>query len=100
MIHYTVTIKVGSPLTDRFLTYMRSKHIPDVLATGRFRFAELAVSDEGDFRVTYTARNRKSLELYLEHDSGRMQAAFAAEFPYRARVSREVLEVIGHWEMS
>ncbi|REJ79086.1 MAG: DUF4286 family protein [Acidobacteria bacterium] len=94
MILYTVYITVPNELESELAKYMCDKHIPDVMATGRFVKAEFSKSDEGGFRTSYTAADRTSLELYLKHDTERLREAFAREFPYKVSAKREVWESI------
>ncbi len=98
MICYSVVVTVGKDLSKRFEDYMRSRHIPDVLAAGKFEGASFARSEDGSYRVSYMAPDRKSLEDYLSEDSARMRELFAREFPFEVSATREVLEVIDAWE--
>ncbi|HUF05186.1 MAG TPA: DUF4286 family protein [Aridibacter sp.] len=97
MIHYTVNVKVPDRLSAKFEAYMRRKHIPDVMATGRFVSSEFAKSDDGIYRTTYTAADRVDLDGYLENDAERLRNAFAAEFPHEAKVRREIWESVEVW---
>lgn len=93
-VRYNVRVTVGDGLADRFAEYMRSKHIPDVLAAGKFDSGEIARSDDGSFLVSYQAASRSDLDEYLENHTGRLREAFSREFPFEVRVEREVLEVL------
>ncbi|MCO6511732.1 MAG: DUF4286 family protein [Aridibacter famidurans] len=97
MIHYTVIVEVPDQLVSEFQSYMRRKHIPDVMATGKFFSSEFARSDEGEFRTTYTAESRSALGDYLENYADALRQAFAKEFPHEASVRREVWESIESW---
>lgn len=97
MFVYAVIIELDEELSDRFEDYMRSKHIPDVLATGKFNGASIARSEEGVYRISYLAPNRESLEDYLAKDTKRLRELFMEEFPFDVSASREVLEVIDVW---
>ena len=91
---YNVRVTVGDDLAERFSGYMLSKHIPDVLATGKFVSAELARSETGAFLISYLAAKRPDLEEYLEEHTERLRDSFAKEFPFEVRVEREILEVL------
>ena len=79
MIIYAVILETDESLGGQLEDYMRSKHIPDVLATGCFSGAELARCGGGVYRISYRARNPESLEEYLaEHTQG-LRKSFSAE---------------------
>lgn len=97
MIIYAVILETDESLGGQLEDYMRSKHIPDVLATGCFSGAELARCGGGVYRISYRARNPESLEEYLaEHTQG-LRKSFSAEFPHDIDVRRELLEVVDLW---
>ena len=98
MFHYVVNIELADDLAERFEDYMRSKHIPDVLATGKFTGASLARTESGSYRISYFAPYRETLEKYLSEDTARMRDLFANEFPFEVTADREVLEVIDVWK--
>lgn len=70
MYLYNVTVKIEQSRADEWLTWMREKHIPDVLATGYFvehRMCRLV--DDGDmdgmtFVVQYTLNNLDDFLAY------------------------------------
>lgn len=93
-VRYNVRVKIGEELADRFAGYMRSKHIPDVLATGKFEAAEISRSEDGSFLVSYLALSGQDLNDYLARHTETMREAFRREFPFEAKVEREVLEII------
>lgn len=94
MIHYVVSIEVGEDLGEKFEEYMRLKHIPEVLSTGKFVRALMFRSAPGIYRIDYAATDRESLEEYLAEYTERFREKFAIEFPYPAKAEREILEEI------
>ena len=91
---YNVRVTVSDDLAERFAGYMRSKHIPDVLATGKFASAEIARSDGGTFLVSYLAGSGSDLDEYLKLHTESLREAFSREFPFEVNVEREIFEVL------
>jgi uncharacterized protein DUF4286 len=97
MIAYEVTVDVQEELVDRFMAYMRQRHIPDILATGCFAHAELTRASETRFRQRFLAKSLGDLEGYLERHAPALRADYAVEFPSGTLVSREIWEEIQRW---
>ena len=87
---YEVTAVVRYELAPDFEKYMRGRHIPDVLATGCFTGAEFLSASGGRYSMRYTAADLAALEGYLESESPRLRADFAARFPEGVTAEREV----------
>ncbi len=98
MIVYEITAKVKFELAEEFENFMRQRHVPDLIATGYFESAEMSIISEGDYRIRYLCRDRKTLEKYFEEDAERLREDFIKNFPAGVEVSREILEVLERWE--
>ena len=98
MTRYSVFITVDESFAERFEEYMRSKHIPDVLSTGRFVRASIWRSEGTAYRVDYVAEHREQLERYLAEDTERLREAFASEYPFEVSVERETADLVDSWE--
>jgi Domain of unknown function (DUF4286) len=98
MILYEVTAVPEPELRDDYEHYMRETHIRDVLATGCFVGAHLAVTGSGRYRTTYLASAKEHLDRYLERHAHRLRADFAARFRSGVALSREVWSVVEEWE--
>ncbi|PCI09120.1 MAG: hypothetical protein COB73_06010 [Flavobacteriaceae bacterium] len=78
MYIYNVTINVDESIHKEWLSWIH-KHIPEVIATGRFVSAKLAqvlVDEEMGgvtYSVQYRAKTRKDLDDYYQFDAERMQ---------------------------
>ena len=96
MVTYEVTAKVREDLAEQYESYMR-RHIPEVLATGKFVAATFARSAGGNYRAKYDAADRHSLDRYLAEDTTRLRADFARHFPNGVELSREVWETLQSW---
>lgn len=94
---YEVTATVRDDLIPDYERYMRERHIPDVLATGRFTGASLTRSAEGRYRISYELADRATLERYLNDHAPALRADFARHFPTGVELSREVWSVAQRW---
>lgn len=93
MVVYEVTVTVDEKLIADYERYMTEQHIPDVLATGYFYFAEMTRSGNR-YRVSYYTKRREMLDAYLASDTERLRADFAEHFPTGVEVTREIWDVI------
>jgi hypothetical protein len=96
-VHYEVRLEADGRLADRLESYMRSRHIPDILSTRCFSSIHFDRAGEGRFRAVYVARSRDDLERYIAEFAPALRADFLAEFPSGVRVTREVWDVVGRW---
>jgi len=96
MVTYEVTALVRPDLVHAYEGYMR-RHIPELLATGRFVSATFARTSEHRYRIRYEARDQASVDRYIAEDAPRLRADFAEHFPKGVEVSREIWETIGEW---
>ena len=102
MIAYEVTVDVDADaaLIERYMAFMRTRHIPRILATGCFAHAEFDRATESRFRQRYLADNLADLERYLERHAPALREDYAKHFPEGTRLSREIWEEIGRWPAS
>lgn len=97
-VSYEVTVRLRDAADSlRFQGWMRSRHIPDVLATGAFEAAEFAGLSPTVFRTRYRAASRAALDDYLAEHTGRLRADFEREFGNTATTIREVWAVFERW---
>lgn len=70
MIIYSVTVKIDLDVHDEWFTWMKSKHIPDVLATGKFvdyRMLKILAENESS-GITYNIQYRaKTISDYFDY---------------------------------
>lgn len=96
-VTYEVTAIVPSELAERFESYMRDRHIADVLATGYFESSTFS-RDGGKYRMKYVARSRELLDQYLANETQRLRDDFSEHFPEGIELSREIWDVIESFE--
>jgi hypothetical protein len=99
MYIYNVTVNTESSISEEWLEWMRSKHIPDVLASGCFishRLCRLLnVEDEGKtFCVQYFYAKPEDLEHYQKNFAKKLQAEHAEKFGNRALAFRTLMEIV------
>lgn len=100
MIIYNVTINIDESVHDEWLSWMQDKHLPDMLATGKFTHAKmvkvLVEEDMGGvtYSVQYTTKDKQTLELYYREDAERLRADAQRLFPNKFVAFRTELEVI------
>ena len=94
---YEITAVVRAGLIEEYETYMRGRHIPDLLATGYFSGAAFTRSGENRYRIRYEALSQKALDDYLDNEAERLRGDFLAHFPDGIELSREVWENLQAW---
>lgn len=92
MVQYQITAVVDPDLVDRYETYMRTRHMPDVIATGYFVSATLSRSGNR-YRAVYDALSQEVLDEYLQKSAPEMRADFTQNFSDGVELTRE------HWEV-
>ncbi len=97
MIAYEVTVDLGEDLVERYVEYMQTRHIPQILATGCFAHAEFDRASETRFRQRYLAVALADLERYLEHHAPVLREDYAKHFPTGTRLVREIWEEVNRW---
>ena len=104
MIIYNVTINVDKSITEEWLTWIK-EHIPQVLATGKFKEAKLSKvlvdDDEADtFSIQYRAHSREALDAYYTEDAERLRSDGLKRFADKSLAFRTELEVIDEYSVN
>ncbi|MGD1944815.1 MAG: DUF4286 family protein [Croceivirga sp.] len=100
MIIYNVTINIDDSVHGEWLEWMKNKHIPDMLATGKFTHAKmtkvLVEEDMGgtSYSIQYTCIDRPTLERYYIENAPAMRADGQKRFANKFVAFRTELEVI------
>lgn len=108
MLRYEVSLVVDAALAGRLESYMRTRHIPEILATRCFadirfeRVDDVGAGDAGRdgrvrFRTVYHASEREALERYLAEHTAAFRADFVAHFPSGVTAERTVWVEIESW---
>lgn len=99
MIIYNVTVSVDHEIADDWLNWMRSKHIPDVMATGMFienRLLRVLTGENSGstFAVQYTCESHERLENYQTEFAPALQKEHLQRYGDKAVAFRTVLEIL------
>ena len=101
VVIYAVTVEVDAAAAADWQNWMRTVHIPDVLATGCFTGAEIARRDDPPapegavaFVIEYRARSAGQLRAYREAHAPVLQQAHTARYGTTARATRTVRTVL------
>lgn len=107
MIIYNVTTNIHESVHDQWLTWMQEKHIPEVLATGKFtsaRIVRVVIEEEmggKTYAVQYTTNSKDLLDKYYKEDAPRLQEAVRKLFGDKALSFRTELEYVSeHYSMA
>lgn len=103
MIIYNVTINVDKTITKEWLVWIK-EHIPQVLATGKFKEAKLTkvlVEDEESdtYSVQYRAHSREALDAYYAEDAARLRGDGLTRFADKMLAFRTELEVVDEYSV-
>ncbi|SDK73729.1 protein of unknown function [Salinimicrobium catena] len=99
MYIYNVTINIQEDVHDKWVDWMKTEHIPEMLNTGKFTKAlmtKVMVNEEMGgitYSVQYTTESKEKLQTYYEEDAPEMRAK-SAPFEGKFVAFRTELEVI------
>ena len=94
MHRYEVIADVAPELVDRYLAYMRDRHLPEIRATKCFTRVSVDRASATRFRARYEAATRADIDRYLNEHSPKLRADFAALFPTGITLTRELWEEV------
>jgi hypothetical protein len=75
MIIYNVTTNIHESVHDQWMSWMQQKHIPEILATGKFtsaRMVKVLIEEEMGgitYSVQYITDSKETLKKYYEEDA-------------------------------
>lgn len=100
MYIYNVTTNIDETAHDQWLSWMKEKHIPDMLATGKFTQAKMCrvlIEEEMNgitYSVQYSTKDKETLEKYYAEDAERLRKEVMKLFANKFVAFRTELEVI------
>lgn len=99
MVIYNVTVQVDNAIQEEWQSWMRTRHIPDVLATGMFFRCNLmrVVSDDEQsttFAVQYECADLATMERYRRDYAPALQRDHTERYKDRFVAFRTILERI------
>ncbi len=101
MYIYNVTVNIETTVEKEWLRWMQEKHIPEVLATGKFSEAKMSqvMVDEEEgvtYSIQYTTDSKETLERYYSEDAARLRQEGIQLFGDKLLAFRTELKVINH----
>jgi hypothetical protein len=100
MIIYNVTINIHESAHDQWLSWMQQKHIPEILATGKFssaRLVKVLIEEEmggTTYSAQFTTENKETLQKYYDEDAPAFRQESATLFGDKMLAFRTELELI------
>ena len=97
---YNVTIKVEASIASDWLDWLKSEHIPEVLATGCFtgqrvvRLLEVDDSEGPTYAIQYEASSKADYNRYIEQHATRLRDRSFEKWGHRFIAFRSVMEVV------
>ncbi len=103
MILYNVTINIDNSVHDIWLNWMQEKHIPEVLATGKFttaRLIKVLIEEEmggTTYAIQYTTDSKDTLDKYYLEDAPRLREEGVRLFGDKMVAFRTELELVSEF---
>ena len=100
MIIYNVTINIHESVHSQWLTWMQTKHIPEILATKKFssaRIVKVLIEEEmggTTYSVQYTTDSKATLQKYYDEDAPAFRAEGLQLFGDKMLAFRTELELV------
>jgi len=100
MYIYNVTTNIDEAVEAEWLQWMKVKHIPDMLATGKFNNAKMSqvmIEEEmggATYSVQYTTDSLETLQEYYKEDAPRLRDESMRLFSGKFVAFRTELKVI------
>ena len=106
MYIYNVTINIDESVHEQWLEWMHKKHIPDMIATGKFSKAlmtRVVIEEEmGGFTYStqFTTNSKEMLDRYYKEDADRLRNETIQLFPNKFVAFRTELQVVKEFEIT
>jgi len=100
MIIYSVTVKIELDVHDEWFLWMKKKHIPDVLATGKFvdyRMLKILAENETDgitYNIQYRAKNISDYFDYINNLAEPLQKEHTEKYKDKFVAFRTLLKEV------
>ena len=100
MIIYNVTTNIHESVHDQWMIWMQHKHIPEMIATGKFisaRLVRVLIEEEMGgvtYSTQYTTDSKATLEKYYQEDAAVLQEEGQKLFGEKMLTFRTELQVI------
>jgi len=105
MYIYNVTVNIDDSVHDEWLKWIK-EHIPQVLATGKFKNAKLTkvlVDEEmggQTYSIQYRSYSREALDAYYREDADKLKADGLKRFADKMLAFRTELQIIDEYTVN
>lgn len=105
MIIYNVTSNVDDSIHEQWLEWMMDKHVPAIMATGKFykiKIVKVLVEEEHGgttYSVQYSADSREKLDEYYKEHSPEFRAEMHQLFGDKVLQFRTELEIVQEFKV-
>jgi len=98
MILYNVTVSIDERIHEEWLDWMKTKHVPDVMATGCFIESRLSrihgEKGELSFAISYLCKTQKEYDTYIREYAAELQQEHAQKYTGKFAAFRTMLTVL------
>lgn len=101
MVLYNITVNIDDDVEQDWITWMKEKHIPDVMDTGFFTeyrmmrmLTESSDKTGNTYAIQYLAHTLSDVEDYLEKAAPKLQKQSIIRYGIKMAAFRTVLEEI------
>ncbi len=99
MIIYNVTVNIENDVREEWLQWMKTKHIPDVMATGYFlenKICKVLIDEEQGttYSIQYTCSSMDDLKEYQAKHAPRLQKEVTDKYANKFVAFRTLLEIV------
>ncbi len=101
MLVYNVTVKIDQRVEQEWLEWMKGKHVPDVMQTGKFinyRISKIDQVEEPDGSSTYSFQylcaERSLLDDYLNNHANELREDVLAKYGNLFIAFRTIMEIV------
>ena len=100
MLIYNITVNIENDIRAEWLQWMKEKHIPDMLSTGKFSYAKMSqvmIEEEmggTTYSVQYTTESLAILQDYYKEDAVRLRDEATKLFNGKFVAFRTELKII------
>lgn len=96
MLTYQVNITIEASVEEEWLRWMKTKHVPEVIATGLIKSFQILKPEEQahTYLFHYHFGNQEDYEQYQEVHAPILKAGPGKKFPYMFKAERNLLRWI------
>ncbi|MFZ4543740.1 MAG: DUF4286 family protein [Saprospiraceae bacterium] len=99
MLIYNVTINIDEAVADEWVNWMKTEHMPDVVATGcfqEFRLCRIFGEEQGGraYAAQYLCENMASFDQYQLEHAPRLQAQTKERYGDKFAAFRTLMEIV------